>query len=118
MARRISRLSNGGEDELTMILVLTLTGSTTQMALGACVMTSTTSSYQDLRGFLRNFCWDFPISMSNVHLTSLDVNGLPSCHLTPCLSLKSSVLPSALQAQLSASSGTIDSRLFCATSCL
>ena len=40
MARRMSRLSNGGEDELTMMLVLTLVGSTTQTAFGACVLTS------------------------------------------------------------------------------
>ena len=35
-ARRISRLSNGGEDELTMMLVETLFGSTTHTAFGAC----------------------------------------------------------------------------------
>ena len=50
--------------------------------------------------------------------TSADVNGLPSCHFTPCLSLKLSVFLSPLQVQLSAKSGTIESRLFCATSCL
>ena len=55
-------------------------------------VTSATSSYQDLRGFLRNFCCDLPISMSKVHLTSADVNGLPSCHLTPCRSLKVELL--------------------------
>src|ERR1700716_3615594 len=36
----MSRLSKGGEDELTMMLVLTLLGSTTQTAFGACVLTS------------------------------------------------------------------------------
>src|SRR5258705_12552022 len=40
IARRISRLSKGGADELTMILVLTLIGSTTQTAFGACALTS------------------------------------------------------------------------------
>ena len=71
-----------------------------------------------MRGFWRNFCCDLPISMSKVHLTSAEVNGLPSCHLTPCFSLKVSFLLSPLQAQLSARSGTIESTLFCATSCL
>src|SRR5664279_3648233 len=82
------------------------------------VVTSATSLYQDLRGFCRNFCCDLPINMSKVHLTSADVNGWPSCHLTPWRSLKVRVLLSALQAQLSARSGTIESMLFCATSCL
>src|SRR4029078_6310154 len=40
IARRTSRLSNGGEDELTMMLVETLVGSTTQTALGAWDFTS------------------------------------------------------------------------------
>src|SRR5258708_37207812 len=39
-ARRMSRLSNGGEDELTLILVETLFGSTTQTAFGSCVLTA------------------------------------------------------------------------------
>src|SRR3954469_20318364 len=39
-ARRTSILSNGGDDELTMILVETLFGSTTQTAFGAWVLTS------------------------------------------------------------------------------
>src|SRR4051794_30755318 len=53
--------------------------------------------------------------MSQVHLTSLAVNGFPSCHLTPGRSLKVSSLPSSLRLQLSARSGTIDERLFCGT---
>src|SRR3954464_9694261 len=81
-------------------------------------MMSLTSSYQDFRGFWRNFCCDLPISMSKVHLTSADVNGLPSCHLTPWRSLKVSFLLSLLHAQPSARSGTIESTLFCGTSCL
>ncbi|MGY3462467.1 hypothetical protein ACVWW5_007917 [Bradyrhizobium sp. LM3.4] len=40
MARRMSMLSNGGADELTMMLVATLLGSTTQTAFGACDLTS------------------------------------------------------------------------------
>src|ERR1700722_6258530 len=39
-ARRMSRLSNGGEDELMMMLVETLFGSTTHTAFGACDLTS------------------------------------------------------------------------------
>ncbi len=80
--------------------------------------TSLTCSYQVLRGFCRNFCCDLPISMSKVHLTSAEVNGLPSCHFTPWRSLKVSVLLSLTQAQLSASSGMMLSILFCASSCL
>src|SRR6266478_2059950 len=56
--------------------------------------------------------------MSQVHLTSLAVKGLPSCHLTPSRSGKVSSVPSSLHDQLTARSGTIDSMLFCATSCL
>ncbi len=46
IARRISRLSNGGEDELTMMLVETLIGSTTQTAFGACFLTSLSSGIE------------------------------------------------------------------------
>jgi len=49
-------------------------------------LTSVTFSYQSLRGFLRSLACDFPVSMSQVHLTSWLVKGLPSCHLTPCRS--------------------------------
>src|SRR5215471_10349526 len=74
---------------------------------------SLTLAYQSLRGFLRNFCSDTLRSMFQVHLTSLAVNGLPSCHLTPSRSLKVSCVLSAFHAQLVASSGTIVSGLFC-----
>src|SRR4051794_26387432 len=53
--------------------------------------------------------------MSQVHLTSAAVKGLPSCHVTPARSLKISDLPSSVVLQLSARSGTIDERLFCGT---
>src|ERR1700687_57819 len=56
--------------------------------------------------------------MSKVHFTSLAVNGLPSCHLTPSRSLNVSLVWSGFHDQLVARSGTIESRLFCATSCL
>src|SRR5438034_2188565 len=52
---------------------------------------------------------------SQVHLTSAAVNGLPSCHFTPCRRWKSSLVPSSSQAQSVASSGTMSERLFCAT---
>src|ERR1700757_2350209 len=53
-----------------------------------------------------------PCRRSQVHLTSAAVNGLPSCQLTLCRSLKVSSLPSSLQLQLSARSGTIVSCVF------
>src|ERR1700735_2819288 len=74
---------------------------------------SLTLAYQSLRGFLRNFCSETPRSMSQVHLTSFDVNGTPSCHFTPSRSLKVSAVLSALHDQLVASSGTIVASLFC-----
>src|SRR6516162_142446 len=52
------------------------------------------------------------------HLTSLDVKGLPSCHLMPRRNGKVSSVPSSLHDQPVARSGTIDCRLFCGTSCL
>src|SRR5690349_21693294 len=64
---------------------------------------------------MRNFSLDLPVSRSQVHLTSLAVKGLPSCHLTPWRSGKVSSLPSSLQDQPVARSGTIDFMLFCAT---
>src|ERR1700761_5867522 len=53
----------------------------------------------------------FPISIRQVHCTSLAVNGVPSCHLTPCRSLKVSLVFVASRDQLSARSGMIVSRL-------
>ena len=54
-------------------------------------------------------------SSSNVQRTSSAVNGLPSCQRTPWRSLKASLRPSSLHAQLVARSGTIESKLFFAT---
>src|SRR5689334_14296597 len=79
------------------------------------VVTASRLLYQDLRGFTRSFSCPVPISRSQVHLTSADVKGFPSCHLTPSRSLKVSSLPSSLQFQLVARSGTIEFRLFCFT---
>ena len=63
------------------------------------------------RGFLRNVSRSLPCSLSQVHFTSLAVNGLPSCHLTPCRSLNVSLVLLSSQLQLSARSGTIVSML-------
>src|SRR5215472_8045663 len=82
------------------------------------MLTSSRFLYQDLRGLRRSLLSDMPVSMSQVHLTSRAVNGLPSCHLTPWRSGKVSSVPSSLHDQLTARSGTIDCMLFCGTSCL
>src|SRR5437667_7372599 len=64
---------------------------------------------------MRSFSFALPLSRSQVHLTSWAVNGLPSCHLTPWRSGKVNSVPSSLEDQLVASSGTIDRMLFCGT---
>src|SRR5207302_9560004 len=71
--------------------------------------------YQDLRGLSRSFSLDLPVSISQVHLTSLAVKGLPSCHLTSWRKSKVSCFPSSLVDLSVARSGTIVERLFCAT---
>src|ERR1700737_2383691 len=71
--------------------------------------------YQDFRGLTRNLSLDVPVSRSQVHWTSLAVNGLPSCQATPSRSGKVSSVPSSLQDQPVARSGTIDCKLFCGT---
>src|SRR6516162_2134385 len=53
--------------------------------------------------------------MSKVHTTSLAVNGLPSCQLTPSSSGKVSSVPSSFHDRPVARSGTTDCRLFCGT---
>ena len=52
---------------------------------GSGASTLTTLAYQSLRGLIRSLPWASGASrsMSNVNLTSLDVNGCPSCHFTP-----------------------------------
>src|SRR5262245_14086796 len=62
------------------------------------------------RGLLRNSSACLPLSLSQVHCTSLAVNGRPSCHLTPVRSLTVSLVRDSSHAQLSASSGTMVSR--------
>src|SRR4051812_40439424 len=76
------------------------------------VVTCLRLNHHDLRGFLRSFD-SSPSSMSQVHLTSDEVNGLPSCHFTPSRSLKVRSLPSLLHAHSVARSGTILSGRFC-----
>ena len=49
---------------------------------------------------------DFSSRRSKVNFTSAEVNSWPSCHLTPCRSLKVQVRPFWLTPQDSASSGT------------
>src|SRR5207248_11636019 len=84
---------------------------------GACrarsSVTFSTSLYQEARWSARSLFSVLPIRRSNVHATSLAVNGLPSCHFSPSSSLKVSALPSALQLHALARSGTITCWLFC-----
>src|SRR6516225_791851 len=75
--------------------------------------------YQALRELGGSLSAGLAVSMSQGHLTSAaGVNGLPSCHLTPCRSLKVSRVWSSSHDQLSASSGWINSGRFCLSSCL
>src|SRR5262249_36596225 len=76
------------------------------------VVTSSRLRYHDLRGLRRSLSLDLPVSRSQVHLTSLAVKGLPSCHLTPSRNGKVSSVPSSLHDQPVARSGTIDCKLF------
>src|SRR6516164_1712588 len=66
--------------------------STNVTALSPFATTSSRLRYQALRGLSRNFSGDLPVSRSQVHLISAAVKGLPSCHLTPCRSLKVSLV--------------------------
>jgi hypothetical protein len=58
---------------------------------------------------LRSRSFDLPSSRSKVHFTSADENGLPSWKVTPSRSLSTNRVPVSSQAQLVASSGTIES---------
>ena len=51
--------------------------------------------------------------MSQVHFTSAEVNGLPSCHFTPWRKVKVRAVPSSLHFHAVASSGRMVSRLCC-----
>src|ERR1700761_7413330 len=77
------------------------------------MLTSCSLLYQTLRGlrWKSAAASPLPISIRQVHCTSLAVNGLPSCQVTPCRSLKVSLVLVGSQDQLSARSGITVSRL-------
>ena len=77
IARRISGLSNGGEVELTMMLVVTLVGATTQTAFGACVLTSFSSGIDTSVG---NVMSNLPAMKARmaVERFGMMVNSMPS----------------------------------------
>src|SRR4051794_27819512 len=78
------------------------------------MLTSLSLVYQTLRGLRLKSCVSvLPISIRQVHCTSLAVNGWPSCHFTPCLSLKVSLVLVESQDQLSARSGITVSIFSC-----
>ena len=82
IARRMSRLSNGGEDELTMMLVETLIGSTTHTAFGACVLTSLSSGIDTSVG---NVMSNLPETKPRIAVERLVmmVNSMPSRYGRP-----------------------------------
>src|SRR5450631_1438546 len=78
------------------------------------MLTSCSFEYQTFRGLRwKSDVSPLPISIRQVHCTSFDVNGLPSCQLTPCRSLKVSLVLVESHDQLSARSGITVSRLSC-----
>src|SRR5438132_4082592 len=79
------------------------------------MVTSSRLRYHGLRGLTRSFSLDLPVKRSQVHFTSLAVNGLPSCQATPWRSGTVSSVPSSFHDQPVARSGTIEPRLFCGT---
>src|SRR3979411_632786 len=83
-------------------------------SLSPLVVTSSRLKYQTWRGFLRKSeASPLPISMFQVHCTSLAENGLPSCHLTPSRSLNVNFVLVGSHDQLVAISGTRVSALSC-----
>src|SRR5258708_31957142 len=62
---------------------------------------------------MRSLSLALPCSNSQVHLTSLAVNGLPSCHLTPSCNLNVNFVLLGSHDQLDARSGTTVSALSC-----
>src|SRR5215467_10053803 len=78
------------------------------------MLTSCSLVYQTLRGLrLKSDVSVLPISIRQVHCTSFAVKGWPSCHFTPCRSLKVSFVFVESHDQLSARSGITVSRLSC-----
>src|SRR6478752_530478 len=76
----------------------------------ALTTTSARLPYHVLRGLTRRVSplMALPCSRSKVHLTSLALNGLPSCHFTPGRSLNDSDVRGSSHDQVVARSGTID----------
>src|SRR3954465_412901 len=75
-------------------------------------LTSLSFEYQTFRGLrLKSWVSLLPISMRQVDCTSFAVNGWPSCHFTPCRSLKVSLVLVESHDQLSARSGMTVSML-------
>ena len=62
---------------------------------------------------MKSWVSPLPMIIRQVHCTSLAVKGWPSCHFTPCRSLKVSFVFVASHDQLSARSGITVSRLSC-----
>ncbi len=85
----------------------------TSKSVGA--RTKLTLPNHEPRGLVRSRLRALLVRRLKVHSTSLDVNGMPSCHFTPRRSLNDSSVLSSFQAQDSARSGTTASSLFCAT---
>src|ERR1700733_246917 len=78
------------------------------------MLTSFSLEYQTLRGVRGKSCASLlPISIRQGACTSFAVNGGPSCHFTPCRSLKVSLVLVSSQDQLSARSGITLSMLSC-----
>src|ERR1700755_1528860 len=78
------------------------------------MLTSCSLVYQTFRGLRLKSCVSaLPMSIRQVHCTSLAVNGWPSCHFTPWCSLKVSLGLVASHDQLSARSPITVSRLSC-----
>ena len=76
-AWRISGLSNGGDDELTMMLVLTLFGATTHIAVGSCALTSLSSGIDTSVG---NVMSNLPATKPRIAVDrfGMMVNSMPS----------------------------------------
>src|SRR5688572_29804771 len=78
------------------------------------MLTSCSLVYQTLRGLrLKSRTSFLPMIIRQVHCTSFAVNAVPSCHFTPCRSLKVSFVLVGSHDQLSARSGTTVSMLSC-----
>ena len=77
IARRMSGLSNGGDVGLTMRLVVTLVGATTQTAFGACALMSLSSGIVTSVGKVMS---NLPAMKASIAVERLGmmVNSMPS----------------------------------------